>query len=87
MRRYASTINFSKSVMGDVSPTPPLGVLPTSMPQPPQKTLYRECLLREWAQDVYDDFLSEKSPDKRRQIFMENGVPSKLIPVAIELFS
>ena len=41
----------------------------------------------EWAQDVYDDFFCEKSPDKRRQIFLENGVPSKLVPVAIELFS
>lgn len=41
----------------------------------------------EWAQDVYDDFFCEKSPDKRRQTFLENGVPSKLVPVAIELFS
>ena len=39
------------------------------------------------AQDVYDDFFCEKSPDKRRQIILENGVPSKLVPVAIELFS
>ncbi len=36
---------------------------------------------------MYDDFFCEKSPDKRRQIFLENGVPSKLVPVAIELFS
>lgn len=41
----------------------------------------------EWAQDMYDDFFCEKSPDKRRQIFLENGVPSKLVPAAIELFS
>lgn len=36
---------------------------------------------------MYDDFYHEESPDNRRQIFLENGVPSKLVPVAIELFS
>lgn len=36
---------------------------------------------------MFDDFYREESPDKCRQIFLENGVPSKLIPVAIELFS
>lgn len=36
---------------------------------------------------MYDGFFCEKSLDKRRQIFLENGVPSKLVPVAIELFS
>lgn len=41
----------------------------------------------EWAQDMYDDFYHEKSDDVRRWILAENGVPSKLIPVAIELFS
>lgn len=41
----------------------------------------------EWAQDMFDDFYHEESPDKLRQIFLENGVPSILVPVAIELFS
>lgn len=36
---------------------------------------------------MYDDFYHEKSDDVRRWILAENGVPSKLIPVAIELFS